>query len=109
MQYILLIYGDEKAWESRSREEQGKMFEEHGKYAARLRDEGRMVHAAPLESSGRAVTVRNGSRTDGPFAETKEQLGGYYVIEADSVDQAADWAKQIPGDPTVEVRPLVAM
>jgi hypothetical protein len=112
MQYMLLIYDDEKALAGMSEQDRGSLMQEYFQYTNELREAGAMVSGAPLQSTQTAttVTVRDGEQvtTDGPFAETKEQLGGYYLIEADSLDEALEWAKKIPSARIgkIEVRPL---
>jgi hypothetical protein len=113
VQYLLLIYGAEGAWESRSEDERQAMYEEYGAFSNDLREQGKLISANELQptSSATTISVRDGERvvTDGPFAETKEALGGYYLIEADSLDEALDWAARIPSarDGAIEVRPVV--
>jgi hypothetical protein len=113
MQYMLLIYDDQTKWPQLSEEEYGKVYEE---YASVARDKA-TKHSAQLQGSETAKTVRmNGGGeplvTDGPFAETKETLGGYYLVEADSIDDALALAAKIPSarfGGSVEVRPVVEM
>ena len=113
MQYMLLIYSNEEAWDRRSEEEQGQMMQAYGAFTQELRDSGAMVAGDALEPTETATTVRVQNdetlTTDGPFAETKEQLGGYYLIEAGSLDEAIEWAAKIPGarHGSVEVRPVM--
>ena len=113
MQYMLLIYGDPTARESLSDEERGQMLEAYGAFTQELRDSGAMVAGDALDSPQTATTVRVKNdetlTTDGPFAETKEQLGGYYLVEAGSLDEAIEWAAKIPAARygSVEVRPIV--
>jgi hypothetical protein len=113
MQYMLLIYGDESSWDDRSDEERGQMMQAYGAFTQELRDRGAMIAGDALESAQTATTVRVQNdetlTTDGPFAETKEQLGGYYLVEADSLDEAIEWAAKIPGarHGSVEVRPVM--
>ena len=113
MQYLLLIYGAEGAWESRSENERQAMYQEYGALSNDLREQGKLISANELQPTGTATTVsvRDGETvvTDGPFAETKEALGGYYLIEAESLDEALDWAARIPSarDCSIEVRPVV--
>jgi hypothetical protein len=113
MQYMLLIYGDPTARESLSDEEQGQMMEAYGSFTQELRDSGAMIAGDALEPTETTTTVRVQNdetlTTDGPFAETKEQLGGYYLIEAGSLDDAIEWAAKIPGarHGSVEVRPVM--
>ena len=112
MKYILLIYGDEKEWESLSPEEMQKVYAEHGAYAQAMEKAGVMRGGYELKPVSTATTLRftGGKPTtfDGPFAETKEQLGGYYVIEARDLNEAILVAAQIPGARIgcVEVRPI---
>ena len=113
MQYMLLIYGDEEAWDRRSEEEKGQMMRAYGAFTQELRDSGAMVAGDALDSPQTATTVRVKNdetlTTDGPFAETKEQLGGYYLVDAGSLDEAIEWAAKIPAARygSVEVRPIV--
>jgi hypothetical protein len=113
MQYMLLIYGDPTSRESQSDEERGQMMEAYGSFTQELRDSGAMIAGDALEPTETATTVRVQNdetlTTDGPFAETKEQLGGYYLIEASSLDDAIEWAAKIPGARygSVEVRPVM--
>jgi hypothetical protein len=113
MQYMLLIYGDENAWESLPPEEQGKAMQEWFDYTRWLKDTGAYVAGDALAPTTSATSVRVRDEktltTDGPFAETKEQLGGYYLIEAANVDDAIAAAARCPGarGGTMEVRPIV--
>lgn len=112
MQYMILIYSDEAAWGSMKPEDMEKEFGKYMQYSKELAASGCMRGGASLQPTATAtsVRVRNGktSTTDGPFAETKEQLGGYYIIEAASLDEAVKWAAKCPGANygTCEVRPL---
>ena len=76
---------------------------EHGDFSRRLRDAGKHVYGEPLGSSREGKIVSKRGVNDGPFAETKEQLGGFYVIEAASIDEAVDWARQVPESPGLQV------
>jgi len=113
VQYMLLIYDDEKVWARMSEAERGALFQEYIGYSNELVEAGAFVAGNQLQGSDTAtvVRVRDGETltTDGPFAETKEQLGGYYLIEAESLDDALDWAAKIPSARigTIEVRPVV--
>ena len=113
MQYILLIYSNEVESAKMSEAEQQKEYQEYFDYTAALRDSGAYVTGEALHEVKTATTVRvrDGKTltTDGPFAETKEQLGGYYVVEANDLDEAIKWAAKIPGAKhgSIEVRPLV--
>lgn len=106
---MLLIYGDEKVWQACDEEEATEAYERHNRFIEMLTARGALVHSEELGGTGTARTVRNGdagSVTDGPFAETAEQLGGYYLIEAADMDEAVEIARQLP-EPTVEIRPVV--
>jgi len=113
MRYALLIYADEKAWESVPREQQHAIYQEYEKFAQELEERGVMRGGDQLADSPAATTVRvrDGQRlvTDGPFAETKEQLGGYFLVEVDDLDTAIELASKIPGarHGSVEVRPII--
>ena len=115
MQYMLLIFDDERVWGELSEEERGRLYAEYGTFTNELREAGALVTADQLQPSTTAtlVQVRDGETltTDGPFAETKEQLGGYYLIEAESLDEAIEWAAKIPSarGGTIEVRPVVQL
>lgn len=113
MKYILMIFGDESRWDTMSADEKQRTYEGHDAYGKALTDAGVMRGGYELKPISTATTLRfdNGKATtlDGPFAETKEQLGGYYVIEVDNLEQALDWASKMPGMSSggaVEVRPL---
>jgi hypothetical protein len=113
MQYLLLIYSDEKRWEHLSEEERGPRLQEWFAYTDELREAGALVAGDALQPTSTATTVqyKEGETltTDGPFAETKEQLGGYYLVEVESIDEALEWASKMPIGPggKVEVRPTV--
>ena len=113
MQYMLLIYSTEDAWDELGEDERQKLYGEYGKLSEDLRAQGKHVSANELQpvATATSVRVREGETlvTDGPFAETKEQLGGYYLIEAEDLDEALAWAARIPSSRhgTVEVRPVV--
>jgi len=113
MQYLLLINDDEKDWEAMPEGAQNAMLAEYGAYTEDLRSRGLLVGANQLQpgSTATTVSVRDGGTvvTDGPFAETKEVLGGYYLIDVDTLDEAIDWAAKIPSARLghIEVRPIV--
>jgi hypothetical protein len=115
MQYIVLIYGNEKGWSSIPKQQIEQMYADYRQYSQELAKAGVMRGGSELKPSTAATTVRmrGGKRqvTDGPFAETKEQLGGYYVIEVADLESALDWAARCPGarDGSIEVRPLAQM
>ena len=113
MQYMLLIYGDESAGAQMTEEEGAKIGQAYADYSKWLADKGWMRAGDPLRDTAHATTVRvRGGETvttDGPFAETKEQLGGYYIVDVGSIDEALEWAAKIPGSRhgSVEVRPVM--
>jgi len=115
MEYLLMIYANEALEETMSPEEMGSMLEGYGRFGAELEAAGKIRGGNRLHPihTATSVRLRDGefALTDGPFAETKEHLGGYYLIEADSLDEAIEWAKKIPSVSygTVEVRPIWAM
>jgi hypothetical protein len=110
MQYMLLIYLDEN---SLSEAERAQCYQDSAGFARQLHTRRQYVSAAPLypTSSAKSVRVKNGKTmvTDGPFAETHEQLGGFFLIEAASIEKATEIASQIPAGRwgTVEVRPVL--
>jgi hypothetical protein len=112
MQYILLIYGDERVWEAMSPAEMEKIYAAHRAYGEALEKAGAIRGGSELKPIATATSVKfSGGKprtVDGPFAETKEQLAGYYVIDVPSLEDAIAWAEKMPGmtDGTVEVRPL---
>lgn len=112
MQYLLLIYEDEAADQARTDEERSASIAAHIALAKRLREEGRFVAGDPLQPSPTATTVTTDRGkiviTDGPYADTKEQLGGFYIVEAAHLDQALADAAAISsmGRGVIEVRPL---
>ena len=114
MQYILLIYGDETAGTAMSPEDQAKGAQEWVDYTQWLKDKGYHLAGDALHPTSDATTVRvrDGKTitTDGPFAETKEQLGGYYLVECKDLDEALEAAARIPIGPhgSVEIRPILA-
>jgi hypothetical protein len=115
MQYMLLIYGDEAAGAQMTEEEGAKLGQAYGEYSKWLADKGWMRAGDALHDTSHATTVRvRGGETvttDGPFAETKEQLGGYYVLECENIDEALAYAAQIPAaeQGSIEVRPVWEM
>src|SRR5262245_237307 len=112
MKYMLLIYTDEKAWTEGERE---RCFAESTALTHELHKQGKYLGASPLHpvATATSVRVRQGKRqvTDGPFAETREQLGGFFLIDAADLDDAIHIAGRIPGASkgTVEVRPVVEL
>ncbi len=114
-QYLLLIYGDESAMATASEDDASQMMKAYDGYTQWLRDQGWMLGGDALHDTRQATSVRvaDGERlvTDGPFAETKEQLGGYYLVEVENLDDAIEAAGRCPGAQhgTVEVRPILPM
>lgn len=110
--YLLLIYSDESELDTATEEQQAQVMQEYMQYTADITNEGINKGGEALQPSptAKSVQVRDGERTvtDGPFAETKEQLGGYYLIEVATEEQALDAAARLPGSKwgTVEVRPI---
>jgi hypothetical protein len=113
MQYMLLIYDDEQEWANLPEQQRNEIIREYFALTAEMRDAGVYVAGDPLQPTADASTVRvRGDEhlvTDGPFAETKEQLGGYFLVEADSIDEARGWAAKIPAARygSIEVRPVM--
>jgi hypothetical protein len=112
MKYMLLIYMDENAMGDPEREQ---CYQDSTQLCRELQSKGQFLGANPLQSIATATTlrVREGKRliTDGPFAETREQLGGYFLIDADDLDAAIAIAGRIPGarKGSVEIRPVVEL
>jgi hypothetical protein len=113
MKFMLVLWGDESQWADMSEEEGAAELAAWEDYSAQLIAAGAMVSGEGLQPSATSKTLRfeNGERvvTDGPFAETKEQLGGFYVIECASMDEALDWAAKLPSADrgSTEVRPVM--
>jgi hypothetical protein len=113
MRYLMLLYGNEEAERSLTGEERRAIVEQHIDLGRRLRDAGALVASEALADSADAKVMRRDDErpvvTDGPFAETKEQVGSFYLLECEGMDEALEWAKQVPRSPglVVEVRPVV--
>jgi hypothetical protein len=114
MRYLLLIYGNEQAAAAASPDAQAAEMDAWWKYTADLRESGQYLAGEALQPIATATTVRlaNGRPViaDGPFAETKEQLGGYYLIDVPDLDAAIAWAGKMPNvrsGGSVEVRPIM--
>jgi hypothetical protein len=113
MNYLLMIYGNEKAQAAMSQEEMGAVMGEYNAYTEALQQAGVLLGANALHYTSAATTLRlqGGERviTHGPFAETKEQLGGYYLLSCQNLDEALEWAARCPGARVgaIEVRPVV--
>jgi hypothetical protein len=112
MKYMLLVYGDEQASDEAEKE---RCYHESEEIAHQIRSTGQYLAAAPLHpvSTATSVRVRDGKRlvTDGPFAETREQLGGYFIVDVKDLDEAIDLAGRLPGAHlgTVEIRPILEL
>jgi hypothetical protein len=115
MNYLLLIYGDEAAMQSATKEMAGQMLAAYAAYTEAMKKAGVHVGSNRLRptSAGTTVRVANGKTEvlDGPYAETKEQLAGYYMIEVPDLDAALSWAARCPGAShgAIEVRPIWVM
>lgn len=110
MRYMMLIYIDENL---QSESERTRCYEDSAAYARKLYADGKYISAAPLQPTSTATSLRSQEGkplvTDGPFAETREQLGGYFLIDARNLDEAIEIGKQIPAGRwgTVEIRPVM--
>ncbi len=110
-QYVILIYEDEASYATATPEVLGQVMEAHNAFATQVEQHGaKLLGGNALQSTGTATSVRGGSDvTDGPFVETKEALGGYYLIDANDLDQALAIAKLCPAPfGGVEVRPIMS-
>ena len=113
MKYLCTIYGDESQWSDATPEQMSEVMAAYGAFGEEAGQAGVIIGGEGLEptSSATTVRVRDGERvlSDGPFAETKEQLGGFYLLECNSLDEAIEWAAKIPGAQfgSVEVRPVM--
>jgi hypothetical protein len=114
MQYMLLIYGDEAARAQASKEQMTQMMSAYMAYTEAMKKAGVYQSGNPLQGSSTATTVRapdgKAKVLNGPYAESKEQLGGYYLIDAPDLDSALSWAARCPGAQfgAIEVRPIMA-
>ncbi|MET1255181.1 YciI family protein [Aliikangiella maris] len=113
MQFLCLIYESEALMGSRPDSENEQIFNEYMQFTQEVKDSGQFIAGDALQPTATATTVRvrNGETiiTDGPFAETKEQLGGYYLLECDTLEEAISLAAKIPSvrDGSIEVRPIM--
>ena len=113
MKYLCLIYEDEKTWEKMPKDQQDAGLKEYFTFTENIKKSGQYIGGEALQQTPSATTVRvrNGkiSTTDGPFAETKEQLGGYYLINARDLNEAIQVAAKIPSARwgSIEVRPIM--
>jgi hypothetical protein len=115
MRYLCLIYEDEARWQKMPKPEADKIYGEYFEFTESIKNSGHYIGGNPLQPTQTATTVRvrhgKVSTTDGPFAETKEQLGGYYLVEAKDLNDAIRVAAKIPSArvASVEVRPILEM
>jgi hypothetical protein len=114
MKYLLAIFGDESGWDDVTPEAMQAAMEPWNQFERELYDSGARIAGEGLQPSSTATTIRfpgdaEPAVTDGPFAETKEQLGGVYLIECESQDEALEWAKKVPvqAGSAIEVRPVM--
>ena len=112
MQYLLLIYDKEADWNKLSEADQAAVYKEYGEFTQRITQSGHYKGGHQLQPISTATTVRVRDKkrvvTDGPFAETKEQLGGFYMIDVPDLDAALAWARRCPAVDwgSVEIRPV---
>jgi hypothetical protein len=118
MRYMFLVYSTEAAEAAATPEAMQQVARLHQSVMTSARDRGVFLAADPLKPTSTATTVRTKDGTaitiDGPFAETKEQLAGYYILDCNDLDEAIEWARQIPsacfgGDGCIEIRPIREM
>jgi hypothetical protein len=113
MKYALLLYADEGAWDGLDPEAQGEVMAQHGAATEAMQTAGAYVggEALDLTNTARTLRLREGKPlvTDGPFVESKEAIGGFYLVECASIDEALEWAARLPEARigAVEVRPLL--
>lgn len=113
MKYALLIYGDESQWSEMNPDQLASVYAAHEQYYKEMQAAGVHRGGSELQPVATATSIRFQAgkpprTTDGPFAETKEQLAGFYLIEVENLDQAMEWARKMPAmtEGTVEIRPL---
>jgi hypothetical protein len=115
MKYLCLIYEDQSMYTKLSKAESDKVMADYGAFTDNVKKSGQYLAAEALQPSNTATTIRsrNGklTSTDGPFAETKEQLAGYYILDCENLDEAIEWAAKIPtacrgGEGCIEIRPI---
>lgn len=113
MQFMLALIAEERSWEEVTPDEMKKMLAEMGQFNSELTEAGAFVAAGGLQERATGTTVHYSDEapliTDGPFAETKEQLSGFWLIEVENLDEALAWAKKVPlKSGHVEIRPMVS-
>jgi len=112
VEYVALIYAEESVWSAMEESERQGWYERYRAFSSEAREAGVVVGGQELGPTGDATTVRVRDTetlvTDGPYAEVKEALGGYYLLDCESLDEALDWAARIPGAEhgAIEVRPV---
>jgi hypothetical protein len=115
MKYMLLLFGERDAGPAPGSAEFGQMLQEYGAATDAMRESGVLLDSNPLqpESTATTVRVRDGERqlTDGPYAEIKEMLGGYFLVDCPTLDDAVTWAAMIPAAKygSIEIRPIMEM
>jgi len=115
MQYLLMLYSDESQWNKMTKDQQEQGAAAYGAYTEALKKAGALAGSNRLQPTSSATTVRvaNGKSQvlDGPYADSKEQVGGYYLIDVPDLDAALSWAARCPGAShgTIEVRPVWPM
>jgi hypothetical protein len=114
MKYMLLLYGDESKWFDATPEDLQRSMEEYEAFGREVTEAGAWVAGEGLEATNAATTLRlrDGETvlSDGPFAETREQLGGFYVLECADLDEAVRWAAKVPAaraGGSIEIRPVI--
>jgi hypothetical protein len=113
MKYMLVLFGEDGGWEDATPEQMKEEMDRWSEFGQKLVDAGAFVAGEGLQESATATTVRIGEGgrrvlADGPFPETKEQVGGFYLLQCKDLDEALDWAKQVPASGgAVEVRPVM--
>jgi hypothetical protein len=113
MKYAMLIYNNEQDWNTMSEDQKGQVMNGYDTFTKQVMENGLMKGGEALQPIAQATTVRvrDGQtlHTDGPFAETKEQLGGFYLLDCKDLDEAIEYAAKIPGaaNGSIEIRPIV--
>lgn len=110
MRFVILLYGDEVAEAALPKEQLQEIVRQHGALGTKLAADGKMINGEGLLPSETATTLRDGVVSDGPYAESREQLGGLYIVDCVDLDEALDIARQVPPSPglVVEVRPAMS-
>lgn len=108
MRYLFLLYDNEDSWDTMEDDKKNEIFGSYMAYTEALKNSDAYIAGAPLPHSRQGKRLRSAGVQDGPFADGKEQLGGYYMVNADNLDEALDWAARCPCASLghVEVRPI---